>query len=278
MFVKNNLVNRGYCLFQSCLNRFSLPCGRFSPKHEILHFPPRKANAKTPPRKTNAKLLLRKADAKVPPHKANAKLPPRTLRKSKPESPMSLKASPKPNIPYKISALKSPLAASFAATVGTGTPLSSGDPDPRPLLPLAQDPEAPLHPIRSKPLCTRAAAQPNPARPGGRFVRSVALDVAARAAAGNPHVCVICPVAVIHSLAISIRWGNPPIVKTKISASLQLFCDCELFPVPAKQKRSLHTANYLHFCASIRNWEARNNCQSQKSCNLSRFFVSGLLE
>ena len=108
MFVKNNLVNRGYCLFQSCLNRFSLPCGRFSPKHEILHFPPRKANAKTPPRKTNAKLLLRKADAKVPPHKANAKLPPRTLRKSKPESPMSLKASPKPNIPYKISALKSP--------------------------------------------------------------------------------------------------------------------------------------------------------------------------
>lgn len=150
-------------------------------------------------------------------------------------------------------------------------------------------PRAPLRPIRSKPLCTRAAAQPDPARPGGRFVRSVALDVAARAAAENPHVCVICPVAVIHSLAISIRWGNPPIVKstcwdnppiakTKISASLQLFCDCELFPVPAKRKRSLHTANYLHFCASIRNWEARNNCQSQKSCNLSRFFVSGLLE
>ena len=45
MFVKNNLVNRGYCLFQSCLNRFSLPCGRFSPKHEILHFPLRKADA-----------------------------------------------------------------------------------------------------------------------------------------------------------------------------------------------------------------------------------------
>lgn len=76
----------------------------------------------------------------------------------------------------------------------------------------------------------------------------------------------------------STCWDNPPIAKTKISASLQLFCDCELSPVPAKRKRSLHTANYLHFCASIRNWEARNNCQSQKSCNLSRFFVSGLLE
>ena len=196
--------------------------------------------------------------------------------------------------------IKEPLAASFAAAVGTGAPPSSGEPDPRPLLPLAQDPEAaapsgetrpraPLRPIRSKPLCTRAAAQPDPARPGGRFVRSVALDVAARAAAENTHVCAICPVAVTPPLAISIRWGNPPIVKstcwdnppiakTKISASLQLFCDCELFPVPAKRKRSLHTANYLHFCASIRNWEARNNCQSQKSCNLSRFFVSGLLE
>lgn len=103
--------------------------------------------------------------------------------------------------------IKEPLAASFAAAVGTGAPPSSDEPDPRPLLPLAQDPEAaapsgetrpraPLRPIRSKPLCTRAAAQPDPARPGGRFVRSVALDVAARAAAENTHVCAICPVAV----------------------------------------------------------------------------------
>lgn len=196
--------------------------------------------------------------------------------------------------------IKEPLAASFAAAVGTGAPPSSDEPDPRPPPPVGSRPRdaapsdetrprAPLRPIRSKPLCTRAAAQPDPARPGGRFVRSVALDVAARAAAENTHVCVICPVAVTPPLAISIRWGNPPVVKstcwdnppiakTKISASLQLFCDCELFPVPAKRKRSLHTANYLHFCALIRNWEARNNCQSQKSCNLSRFFVSGLLE
>ena len=61
---------------------------------------------------------------------------------------MSLKASPKPNIPYKISALKSPLAASFAATVGTGTPLSSGDPDPRPPPPVGSRPRgaAPSNP------------------------------------------------------------------------------------------------------------------------------------
>ena len=191
MFVKNNLVNRGYCLFQSCLNRFSLPCGGFGPKHEILHFPPRKANAKVPPRKANAKLSLRKANA--------------------------------------------------------------------------------------RPSACVAAAQPDAARPSAALLGQP-LGPGSDSAAGNPHVCAICPVAVIPSLAISIRWDNPPIAKTKISASLQLFCDCELSPVPAKRKRSLHTANYLHFCASIRNWEARNNCQSQKSCNLSRFFVSGLLE
>ena len=155
--------------------------------------------------------------------------------------------------------IKEPLAASFAAAVGTGAPPSSDEPDPRPPPPVGSRPRdaapsdetrprAPLRPIRSKPLCTRAAAQPDPARPGGRFVRSVALDVAARAAAENTHVCVICPVAVTPPLAISIRWGNPPVVKstcwdnppiakTKISASLQLFCDCELFPVPAKRKK-----------------------------------------
>ena len=33
----------------------------------------------------------------------------------------------------------------------------------------------------------------------------------------------------------------------------------------------------LRFCAAIRDWGARNNCQSQKSCNSDRFFVSGLL-
>ena len=168
-----------------------------------------------------------------------------------------------------------------------------------PLLLLSQDPETPLRLMKQGPgrRSVQSAANPsahglppNPIRqgPGGRFVRSVALDVAARAAAENTHVCAICPAAVTPP-AISTRcgdppiakstcWDNPPIAKTKISASLQLFCDCELFPVPAKRKRSLHTANYLHFCASIRNWEARNNCQSQKSCNLSRFFVSGLLE
>ena len=33
----------------------------------------------------------------------------------------------------------------------------------------------------------------------------------------------------------------------------------------------------LRFCAAIRDWGARNNCQSQKSCNSDRFFVAGLL-
>lgn len=33
----------------------------------------------------------------------------------------------------------------------------------------------------------------------------------------------------------------------------------------------------LRFCAAIRDWGARSNCQSQKSCNSDRFFVSGLL-
>ncbi len=33
----------------------------------------------------------------------------------------------------------------------------------------------------------------------------------------------------------------------------------------------------LRFCAAIRDWGVRNNCQSQKSCNSDRFFVSGFL-
>ncbi len=151
----------GLLLFQSCLNRFSLPCGRFSPKHEILHFPPRK---------TNAKLPLRKA---------NAKLPPRTLRKSKPESPMSLKASPKPQCPVQDFFIKEPCSQLRCRRRNRHFPLSSGEPDPRPASSCCletQDaapsdesrPRAPLRPIRSKPLCTRAAAQPDPARPGGR--------------------------------------------------------------------------------------------------------------
>ena len=103
------------------------------------------------------------------------------------------------NTPYKISELKITPAASFTAAIGAGTPLSSGEPDPQPASSRRLKTQGlPLRPIRSKPLCTRAAAQPNPARPGGRLVRSVALDVAARAAAENTHICVICPVEAIH--------------------------------------------------------------------------------
>lgn len=71
---KNNLINRGYCIYQSCLNKFILPYGRFCPKQGILHFPPRKTNARAPPR---------------------------TLQKSKPESSMRLKTSPKLQCPVQ---------------------------------------------------------------------------------------------------------------------------------------------------------------------------------
>lgn len=157
MFVKNNLVNRGYCLFQSYLNRFSLPCGRFSPKHEILHFPLRKADAKVPPHKANAKLS---------PRKANAKLPPRALRKSKPESPMSLKASPKPQCPYKISALKRPCSQLRCRRRNRhSTLLRRARPTAR-LLPLAQDPETPLRLMKQGPGRRSVQSAANPSAHG----------------------------------------------------------------------------------------------------------------
>ena len=185
---------------------------------------------------------------------------------------MRLKTSPKLECPYKIPELRSPLRP--ASLPPSGLALHSPQASQIHSLPspAASRPRG-CRSVQSaaKPLCTRAAAQPDPARHRGRFVRSVALDVAARASAENTHICVICPVAVIPPIVKSTCWDNPPIVKTKNSASLQLFCDCELFPVPAKRKRGLHTANYLRFCAAIRDWGARNNCQSQKSCNSDRF-------
>lgn len=47
---------------------------------------------------------------------------------------------------------------------------------------------------------------------------------------------------------------------------------------PHKAKTCRHATDYLRFCASIRNWEARNNPQSQKSCRKVEIFVSGLSE
>lgn len=108
-------------------------------------------------------------------------------------------------------------------------------------------PRAPLRPIRSKPLCTRAAAQPDPARPGGRFVRSVALDVAARAAAENTHVCVICPVAVtppcdIHPLGQSTRreiylLGQSAHRENKNLGISATFLRLRTLPCPRKAKK-----------------------------------------
>ena len=142
-FTKNNLVNRGYYLLQSCLNSFILPCGRFSPKHEILHFPPEVHTS-----------------------------------------------------------------ARFA--------------------PLRRSAHRGICPLRK-----------------------------------SAH-CGICP------------WRNLPILKTKIGASLQLFCDCGLSSAIAKWKQATIQPIYLRFCISIRDWKPHNNPQSQKSCNPNRFFVSGL--
>lgn len=179
---KNNLINRCYCIYQSCLNKFILPCGRFCPKQGILHFPP-----------------------------------PQDLGAAAPSNPQ-----------------QTPLHTGCR-------PTQSGK---------ARGPLRPISgPRRCYPRCHREYAH----------LRDLPR-------CGDPPI------------AKSTCWDNPPIVKTKNSASLQLFCDCELFPVPAKRKRDLHTANYLRFCAAIRDWGARNNCQSQKSCNSDRFFVSGLLE
>lgn len=141
------------------------------PKQGILHFPPRKANAKDPSR---------------------------TLRKSKPESSMRLKTSPKLECPYKIPGLRSPLRP--ASLPPSGLALHSPQASQIHSLPspAASRPRG-CRSVQSaaKPLCTRAAAQPDPARHRGRFVRSVALDVATLAAAENTHVCVICPVEAI---------------------------------------------------------------------------------
>lgn len=172
--------------------------------------------------------------------------------------------------------IKEPLAASFAAAVGTGAPPSSDEPDPRPLLPLAQDPETPLRLMKQG--------------PGRRSVRSVALDVAARAAAENTHVCAICPVAVtppffcdIHPFRQSTHreiylLGQSAHRENKNLGISATFLRLRTLPCPRKAKKEPSHGKLPAFCASIRNWEARNNCQSQKSCNLGRFFVSGLLE
>lgn len=103
--------------------------------------------------------------------------------------------------------------------------------------PAASKPKGlPLRPIRSKPLCTRAAAQPDPARPRGRFARSVALDVAARAAAENTHICVICPVAVIPPHREIYLLGQSAHRENKKLGISATFLRLRTLPCPSKAK------------------------------------------
>lgn len=170
--------------------------------------------------------------------------------------------------------IKEPLAASFAAAVGTGAPPSSDEPDPRPPPPVGSRPRdaAPSDETRPRaPL--RLISGPRRCCPRCRREYARLRDLPR---CGDPP-CDIHPLGQsthreIYLLGQSAHRENKNLGISATFLRLRtLFC-------PRKAKMGLHTANYLHFCASIRNWEARNNCQSQKSCNLSRFFVSGLLE
>ena len=195
---------------------------------------------------------------------------------------MRLKTSPKLECPYKIPELRSPLRPASLPPSGLAlhSPQASQIHSNGWISQWADHRNGANH-TGCRP--TRSGKAQGPLRPisGPRRCRP-------RCRREYAHLCDL-PRCGDPPIAISTRcgdppivkstcWDNPPIVKTKNSASLQLFCDCELFPVPAKRKRGLHTANYLRFCAAIRDWGARNNCQSQKSCNSDRFFVSGLLE
>lgn len=48
------------------------------------------------------------------------------------------------------------------------------------------------------------------------------------------------------------RCGGSSVVKTKISVSLQLFCDYGLFSLPCKAGMGAFAADFLLFCAQIR--------------------------
>lgn len=224
-----------------------------------------------------------------PPRRTNAKAPPRTLRKSKPESSTRLKTSPKLQCPVQDFRIKDhPCGQLHCRHRGWHSTLLRRARPTACLLPPPQDLGA----------ATPSNPQQTPLHTGCRPTQSGKARGPLRPISGPRRCYPRChreyarlrdlPRCGDPSLAISTRcgdppivkpicWDNPPIVKTKISASLQLFCDYELFPVPAKRNRGLYTANYLRFCAAIRDWGARSNCQSQKSCNSDRFFVSGLL-
>lgn len=65
-------------------------------------------------------------------------------------------------------------------------------------------------------------------------------------------------------------------VKTKISTSVQLFCDCGLLPVLCEAEMGHCASDLPLFRASIRALTPRGNPQSKKSCNFGRISVFGL--
>ena len=65
-------------------------------------------------------------------------------------------------------------------------------------------------------------------------------------------------------------------VKTKISTSVQLFCDCGLLSVLCEAEMGCCASDLSLFRASIRVLTLRDNPQSQKSCNFGRISVFGL--
>ena len=151
---------------------------------------------------------------------------------------MRLKTSPKLECPYKIPESRSPLRP--ASLPPSGLALHSPQASQIHSLPspAASRPRG-CRSVQSaaKPLCTRAAAQPDPARHRGRFVRSVALDVAARASAENTHICVICPVAVIPPHREIYLLGQSTHRENKKLGISATFLRLRTLPCPRKAKK-----------------------------------------
>ena len=64
-----------------------------------------------------------------------------------------------------------------------------------------------------------------------------------------------------------------PVVKTKISAFLQLFCDCGLLSPICKAEGDCSTTDLLRFWSAICAFTPCDNPQSQKSCKKAEIFV-----
>lgn len=172
-----------------------------------------------------------------PPRRTNAKAPPRTLRKSKPESSTRLKTSPKLQCPVQDFRIKDhPCGQLHCRHRGWHSTLLRRARPTACLLPPPQDLGAATP---SNPQQTPLHMGCRPTRPGkarGRSVRSVALDVAARAAAENTHICVICPVAVIPPHRETYLLGQSAHRENKNLGISATFLRLRTLPCPGKAK------------------------------------------